>query len=296
MEKALRSLVAANISYAGLGNRMRFTLSALSLAHATGREFAYAWPQTDDFRPPLTRLWNFEENEIEEGAAADMVRSGHHFCRVEDLPDDADSLDVWCFRSGDTLTTPEGSLTWAERFRGLTPAEDIRTKVLSFHAEHFAGDPYVGISIRAHAKSHNKTLTHSPVEWYLNRMSEMREASPGLKFFISCDVPEVQDLIIRKFPGSVGQEDKGGYNSTEGVVSSVVDLYLLAASNYMLVPYWSSFPNMAWELADRSIAKESSQAGRRNVNPLTAPLAIDPLRPSVRTAPALPIAGAEAVR
>lgn len=293
MKSSHRRLVAANISYAGLGNRMRFTLSALSLAHATGREFLYAWPQTEEFRPPLTRLWDFGETEITVQEASAIARDYPYSRRVEDLPGDAGELETWCLRSGDTLTTPEGSLTWAERFRGLTPAEDIRDKVRGLHAEHFAGRPYVGVSIRAHEKSHSKTLEHSPVEWYVGRMSEMRAMNPDMKFFISCDVPEIQERIIREFPGSFGQDDKGGYNSAEGVVASVVDLYLLAASNYMLVPYWSSFPNMAWELAGRTIAKETSRAGKMNINPLTVPLAIDPLKPSARTtaSPALSLLG-----
>lgn len=289
MERSQPRLVATNISYAGLGNRMRFTLSALSLAHATGREFLYAWPQTDDFRPPLTRLWDFGEQEISVQDASAIARDFDYVRRVEDLPDGADSLGAWCFRSGDALTLPEGALTWAERLRELTPAEDIRDKVLGIHAEHFADAPYVGVSIRAHERSHSRTLEHSPVDWYLGRMSEMRAVNPDVKFFISCDVPAIQERIIREFPGSYGQDDKGGYNSTEGVVASVVDLYLLAASNYMLVPYWSSFPSMAWELSGQSIAKENSQAGRLNVDPLTVPRAVNPLTPSLRGEGSLPL-------
>lgn len=282
MEHPTQTLIATNISYAGLGNRMRFTLSALSLAHAHGREYVYAWPQTSDFRPPLTRLWDFGEKEIAVESAAELARRHPYMHRVNDLPDNAELLPVWHFRSGDALPIPPGVPLWTDRLRELTPAADIRDRISRLHRDNFSGSPYVGVSIRAHERSHAKTLSESPVEWYLGRMSDMLEVNPDLKFFISCDVPEVQERIIREYPSSVGQVDKGGYNSSEGVVSSVVDLYLLAASNYMLVPYWSSFPHMAWELADRKIAMESSQSGRRNVDPSSIPLALDPLTPSSR--------------
>ncbi|MDD1477214.1 hypothetical protein [Arthrobacter sp. H16F315] len=113
-------------------------------------------------------------------------------------------------------------------------------------------------------------------------MTELREAHNDIKFFISCDVPEVQAQIHKAFPNSIGQDGKGTYNSSQGVVSGVVDLYLLASSNYMLVPYWSSFPAMAWELAERKVVMEDSRTMWQNVDITDVRLADDPLRPSYR--------------
>lgn len=277
-----RGLVASNLSYAGLGNRMRFTLSALSLAEAHGREFCFAWPQTDAFRPPLSRLWNFREVEIDSGSADRLAQTHPYAARVEDLGESPHELPLWIFRSGNALTVPPGAPTWSDRFRALDPTAEIEDRVRLLHRAHFAGDAYVGVSIRASAKSHAKTLEHSPIAWYKRRMSQILADTPGVKFFISCDVPEVQDELIRLFPTSIGQTNKGGYNSSEGVVASVVDLYLLAASNYMLVPYWSSFPHMAWELAGRKIAMEHSVAGGSSELPTNVANVIDPLKPTIR--------------
>lgn len=269
------TLLATNISSAGLGNRMRFTLSALSLAESTGREFCYAWPQSDKFRPALTDLWHFEHAEITWAESIEIAKTYPYVGTSEDLKAE-DSL--WHLRSGNPLTLPAGAQTWFERLRKLTPTQVVRERVETYF-DGLRGAPYVGVSIRAHEQSHAKTKEGSPVSWYLNRMAEILVQFPNMKFFISCDVPEVQDQIVSTFPSSIGLADKGKYNSAEGVVASVVDLYLMASSSYMIVPYWSSFPIMAWELAGRRIAMENSRAGRREIDIAEVPLTFDPLRP-----------------
>lgn len=283
MHGSQRSLVATNSNKAGLGNRMRFTLSALSLAEAHGRGFSYAWPQSKLFKPALTELWEFDHPRISWSDAAELSKEVPYTVKSKDLPEDAGTQPVWHFRSPHALALPEGATPWTERLRGLKPVKEIQDRATTLHGEHLRGAPYVGVMVRAHAKSHVKTLEASPVEWYLERMSELDAAYPGINFFLSCDVPEVQERIIKAFPNSVGQNDKGGYNSVEGVVAGVTDLYLLAASSYMIVPYWSSFPTMAWELADRKIVREHSRAGRQDVNIAEVPMASNPLRPADRS-------------
>lgn len=278
-----KSLIATNTSLSGLGNRMRFTLSALSLAEAHGREFSYAWPQTDHFRPALTDLWEFDEREVPWSETGILAEEFPFVERHEDLPANADDLRVWNLRSTRTQSLPEGATPYPQHLRNLTPTGAIRERVTSLHAEHLNGMPYVGVMIRAHEKAHSASTEASPVEWFLDRMADFDKVNPGVKFFISCDVPEVQERVIAAFPNSVGQVDKGGYNSSEGVISSVVDIYLLAASSYMIVPYYSSFPAMAWDLADSKIAMENSRTGRRDVEIMAAPLADDPLRPAFRS-------------
>lgn len=272
-------LLATNISNAGLGNRMRFTLSALSLAESTGRKFQYAWPQSAKFKPSLDSLWNFDHTEISWSDSVEISKSVPYVAKAEDL-DNEDP--IWNLRSGDPLTLPAGAPSWFERFRELTPTEVIRKGVISTFAD-LRGEPYVGVSIRAHSQSHAKTAEASPVSWYLKRMEEIVREFPNIKFFISCDVPEVQQHIMSLYPNSVGLTEKGDYNSAEGVVASIVDLYLLASSNYMLVPYWSSFPIMAWELAGRKIVMENSQNGQQDIDIRNLPLAADPLFPSKRS-------------
>lgn len=282
MKDSRAEVVATNISTAGLGNRVRFTLSALSLAQAHGRDFKYSWPQTDAFRPPFTSLWEFAATEISWSEAVSLAEKYPYVKKVEDLPPASGALEVWHFQSGEALALPAGVRTWVDRFRDLVPTTEIQERVRDFHSMYLSGGPYVGISIRAHEKSHAKTLEASPVDWYLARMRQLLDVTPELNFFLSCDVPEVQERIIQEFPTAVGQVDKGEYNSAEGVVSSVVDLYLLAASSYLLVPYWSTFPVLAWELGGRSTIMEHSRSHLKNSDAVLIPAAANPLRPGER--------------
>lgn len=257
---------------------MRFTLSALSLAESTGRRYSYVWPQTEMFKPKLTDLWHFHQEEMPWPDSVELAKTIPYVNKSEDLDK---NTHIWHLRGGDPLTVPDGVATWFERFRALVPSDSICEDVRDTFSS-LSGTPYVGVSVRAHHQSHAKTRQASPVGWYLNRMSEIAERFPRIKFYISCDSPDVQDEIIRLFPNSVALMDKGSYNSAKGVHASVVDLYLLASSNYLLVPYWSSFPTLAWELSGRRLTMENSQHGREDLDIESFPLAFDPLNPSRR--------------
>ena len=78
-------------------------------------------------------------------------------------------------------------------------------------------------------------------------------------------MPEVQEAIVARVPGTSGQTDKGPYNSTAALKSAVVDLYLLAASSHLLAPHYSSFPSWppSWPMA----GWRSRPAGHRRTPP-----------------------------
>lgn len=274
-------VIAANIDEAGLGNRMRFTLSAQSLAEATGREFKYVWP-VRTFGAHLRDLWDFNPSlEMEEQTSLEITLT---YPKVSEKVRPPDEQAVWHFRSAQALPLPKGAMPWTVRLKTLVPTEGVQRRVLEMYDQSLADAAYVGVMIRAHEKSHAQTLTHSPVEWYLQRMKDLTAANPGVKFFVSCDVPDVQEQVLSSVPGSFGLTNKGDYGSKAGIVSSVVDLYLLASSSYMLTPYWSSFPTLAWYLAAGCMPMENSQSGRAESDVLMVPATENPLRPHVRRA------------
>ena len=112
------------------------------------------------------------------------------------------------------------------------------------------GRPYVGIQVRTHAVSHAKTIESSPVEWFANRMRQIRADYPDVPFFLSCDTPEAQEQLAGEFDGCVFLTDKGGYNTVKGVRSGLIDLYLLASSQHLIGASFSSFVEMAVFLCD----------------------------------------------
>lgn len=265
---------------------MRFTLSAKSLSEFAGRDFSYVWPITESFRPALTDLWMFDEHsEMSWSDSVELART-HPFVdhSYDFLGSEASDSEVWHVRSGSALNLRPPASPWAQGLRDLDPVPWITKRVRDIHKGNFDSHPYVGVMIRAHVLSHAKTLEASPVSWYLDRMKEIQANQPDVRFFLSCDVVKAQEEVLRAFPDAVAQSDKGVYNSAEGVKSSVVDLYLLGSANHMLVPYWSSFPDLAWELSDRKISKETSRTMPVDAKLDFSSTALDPLKPFLRTA------------
>ncbi len=275
-------VLATNPESAGLGNRVRFTLSALSLARTNSRDFMYVWPQSKNFEPAFSDLWNFNEK-IATIEQLNISKTLPCYQKSEDLPDHANKIPIWHFRSHHELKLPIGAPTWGSILRGLEPAKNISNRVCSFFDNHLKDKNYIGVMIRAHEKSHTKTLEKSPIEWFLEKIAELDRKNPGIIFFLSCDVPKVQLEITQKFPNCIGQIAKGEYGSVEGIISSVVDLYLLASASYMLTPFWSTFPDIALELADKKIAFQNSCYESGKFSDANSTLTLNPLKPAERT-------------
>ena len=123
------------------------------------------------------------------------------------------------------------------------------------------------------------------MEWFVRRMTEIRDGDPAVGFFLSCDVPEVQQEVVARVPETVGLAEKGSYNSRQAVQSAVIDLYLLAASSHLLAPHYSSFPELAHFLAGERFDLETSVTDPRHAwerrDQQSSAAARDPLHPSV---------------
>jgi hypothetical protein len=196
---------------------------------------------------------------------------------------------LWQIRTGSEIQLPPEARPWVEAYRKLTPVDAIAGAVTGFFDRELRGEPYVGVMIRAHSVSHAATRATSPVEWFEARMRRIAEERPGTRFFVSCDVPEVQERICRTIPGSIGQVDKGSYNSVAGVQAAVADLYLLAGSGYLLGPHFSSFLHLAQHLAADRIAIETAVKDEPlTVDPTPLGLVADPLQPAVRRSALVP--------
>lgn len=280
-----RSLIAYNGADAGLGNRLRVTLGARNLAEAEGRKFFYVWPVGPAFGPRLSQLWEWEDGQevprsLSRGLAPLAPFHGHDWHRITP---EMRRKKLWQVRTGAELDVPGGVRSWREDFRTMRPVPEIAERVRQLHDGHVAGRPYIGVMVRAHAVSHAKTRAASPVEWFEDRLLDLARRCPDVPIYVSCDVPEVQDRLVRSTPGAFGQTDKGEYNSVAGVRSAVVDLYLLAGAFHLLRPLHSSFVEMAHILAGETpTLEDSSGAAPPSLDLATADLAPDPLRPSLR--------------
>jgi hypothetical protein len=268
--------------YSGLGNRVRATLSGHSLAEFANRRFYYCWPTGRRFQAAMTDLWQYHEPTVPRFITKAL--SVRYPQRDADLAwiAAAERDRVWQVRTGQPLALPAGATTWTDRFRDLRPTAEIADRVNDFFDSNLRGRPYVGVMVRAHQHSHQQTRALSPMSWFVDRMRQIRRAVPDIGFYVSCDVPAVQDEIVSEFQNSFALAGKGGYNSNASIKASVVDLYLLASSVHILGPHYSSFPELAAYLADDRVALETSVNSAEFPAVQSWSLVSDPTRPSHR--------------
>lgn len=275
-----RLLIACVRPYHGLGNRMRVVLGGQSLAEVTDRQFAYCWPTGRGFGARLDDLWRTELREVAAPVSRALALRYPYRDERASWRAAAEGQRVWQLRTSQPIELPPTAKPWTQRLRELAPTEPVAQRIAEFFAAHLAGRHYVGVMIRAHAVSHAQSREYSPVEWFVERMRDIRRAAPDTAFFLSCDVPEVQERVAADLGDTYFQSDKGAYNSRTALIAAVVDLYLLAASSHVLAPHYSSFPELAIHLAAEGIALETSrtaadQAWENRPRRLVA----DPLRP-----------------
>ena len=263
---------------------MRSFLGARALAARENRLLSYTWDhRSANMNADLTDLWVVSEPH-RSPLTASVAALPHKFlgASLESWPPGALARRTLSMRTGDYIVDEQGRrLDWGAQLRVLEPVDHVRQRIMRMW-DQLGDDPFVGVMIRAHGSSHPRTLEASPVSWFEDYMDTLRDAHPYLRFYISSDAPEVSARLCRRFPGSVTQTDKGGYNSTEGVQAAVVDLYLLAASCGVLQPFWSSFPAMAKELCRHEVPFVDSQFDGTALQHSLVAKAQHPLRPWLR--------------
>jgi len=82
-----------------------------------------------------------------------------------------------------------------------------------------------------------------------HRIQQLRATYPDARFFLSCDSADVSRRLHEQFPGAIGELCTApGYNTLEGIRKGLIDLYLLARTDYILGSHYSSFSEMAARL------------------------------------------------
>ena len=230
----------------GLGNRLRAMVTGQVWARLAGRSLRVVWPVDHRFGAPLGDLFDIDVATLAEFPSRVAARIGGGYQSVGDVRLN-DSRRALFVLSGDPFTVDErGSIPPGPLFARLAPTPAIADRVRSVATW---TRPTIGVMIRANNLAHEDTLRHSPVDWYLQRMDELRRQDPGVTFFLSTDSPDVSAMVHARFDGVIEQQHKRRYNSREGVADAVVDLYCLAGTTYILGAHYSSFSQTARYLA-----------------------------------------------
>jgi hypothetical protein len=263
---------------------MRVVLGAQVLARLEGRSFAYVWPMGRGFGARLDELWEFHARQWPEPLSRALTKAyPYRGSSLEWIDDAARQERVWQIRTPHALTLPPGAPPWHAALRTMQPVEGIRRRILELY-EASANRPYLGVMIRTNAVAHDATLASSPVEWYLDRIEEIRSVRPELGLYVAADTDAAFARVARRFPDCIGQTDKGAYNSRTALQASVADLYLLASSCHILGPHYSSFPELARHLAGGAVALETSTSAPSSRFEVQDQLSVGtPLRPELRS-------------
>jgi hypothetical protein len=281
MKKRIRAVIAYNGADAGLGNRVRVTLGAARYARYVNAPFLYVWPTTSHFEPRMGELWEWRHGtSIPRSTSRTLGLFTGYTGNDLTSPQCRTILQI---RTGGELQLPEAAGDWRADLRHLRPVPEVAEAVNSIHVSEFGDSPYVGIQIRAHAVSHQRTKATSPVSWFVDKMRHTLSERPDSRFYISCDVPELKHELLRAFPSATANLTSARYNSREAVRAAIVDLYLLSSSSYMIGPTGSSFIELAQFLSNMRVPTDKpEQTSQYNYNWVDLSAAPDPLVPSVR--------------
>jgi hypothetical protein len=249
----------------GLCNRLRVLLSGIGFSELTGRELVVCWPvhgpETDrSFQAALSDLWMHSYREVDMPQFFSMP--AHPGAVEASLPPDPQSsaralYTQSCYSYFEILPLrPRDYLT---RLR-LAPLLEDRVK--EFTERYLLASSRFGVHIRTN-RAHEQTIRHSPVSWFERRMAELHEQYPEALFYLSCDSDEVSAALHHRFPGQIRELcTPPGYNTREGIQKGVMDLYLLAQTDYILGSYYSSFSDMAfWMQGEKGYEDSQKRLG-----------------------------------
>lgn len=230
----------------GLGNRLRALVTGQVWARLAGRSLRVVWPVDHRFGAPLADLFDIDVASLAEFPSRVAARIGGGYQSVADVRLDDPRRALFVLSGGVFTVDGRMGIPLRPLFARLKPTQAIAGRVRSVATW---TQPTIGVMIRASNLAHENTLYHSPLEWYLQRMAELRSQDPGVMFFLSTDSPGVSATVHATFDGVIEQQHKSSYNSREGVADAVVDLYCLAGTTYILGAHYSSFSDTAGLLA-----------------------------------------------
>ena len=122
------------------------------------------------------------------------------------------------------------------------PKEEIQKKIPSFPT------PTVGVHIRR--SDHQLAISKTPFEKFIQAMNEELKLEPKTKFFIASDSANVKSKLANIYSDKIitSTNENAIRNSTDGMISAMIDLYGLANTSKIIGTSISTFTLMASEI------------------------------------------------
>ena len=132
----------------------------------------------------------------------------------------------------------------APRFDFCQPRQHLQKRVNEIVGQ-FA-QRTVGVHIRAMDFIGVRIQERSPLELFIRKMAAEVDRDDKVKFFLATDSNDVRTDLKRHFPDRIiTQENVPKRTKKAGMESAVVDMFTLAGTDKILVPYLSTFSRSA---------------------------------------------------
>jgi hypothetical protein len=238
----------------GLCNRLRATLSGIGLARSTGRELAVWWPPTWDFNCSGERCFDLQDAAFRfvDGRAWQEYKgeifAGDARKRIPTAPLDCDMRIYASCSFHHDVTSPLSQWTHL-----ITPKLHLQQQIDAFYEAKLAGHRCVSVMIRLGGFTNSKMRT-TKLDWFYKRMCEiLAEYGDDVLFFLVCCSKGVSKLFHNAFPRNVVELPNRCYlpRTVRLAYQSVINVYLMAKTSYVLGTYWSSYARQPTILNDK---------------------------------------------
>lgn len=223
----------------GLASRMRAVIAGIAWARANNAIVRVCWPWQDKSETsgefPVWFSELFDSPLAEERMSKPITGAGWRA-----FPDPCPEGWTIRFCEPEKLDVEHLDLTDWPYCKLWTPAALTRECMASVDMP--ATGKLVGVHIR-HSLAQNTT---PPIEWFLNRMDEIKTRFPHVRFFLSCDAKVVEEQVVALYPDTLYQPRDYAYDRT-GIARAAADLYLMQRCDWMIGSYNSSYSElMGW--------------------------------------------------
>ena len=223
--------------FGGLCSRFRAVVGGSAYCDATGKDLVVHWQRWDDskqygrnlFPITMSELWDHPYTEVH----VDQPRFSKDATALAD-PGDVHLRTCHLAPFVPYMRRPVGF--YLGRFQIKAAVREMVDSVLM-------EGPTVGVILRWWDRNKPK----DPPEWFIDRMKQIVDVCPDVRFYLAADCIEVDELIHEAFPGRVTALKHGTDYKYDhaGVQRTLADLHIVAACDWVVGTRRSSYSQMA---------------------------------------------------
>lgn len=239
---------------AGLCNRLRAINSAIALARDTCQHLHVYWRLDQEMNTCFHRLFNVPDDFVLNDAGRESFAARIFYSRYNFGYRNFGSVQEWDYKS----KIPKVGRPWvitsfspfydgmSVGYDWLRPVDAIQLKIDAFRREF--GRDMIAMHIRRTDNEMSRKL--SPLSLFEEKIKDHLKDNSQQRFFIASDDDAVKNSLREQFGSAIVTRDHvARREDANGVEDAVVDLLLLAECSCLYGSGWSSFSEVAAQIA-----------------------------------------------